>query len=213
MANVKKINKNAGKLIDHFNASEFACKDGTNTLLLDYDLLPLIEKFRQFVGRGVIINSAYRTISYNKKVGGASKSYHTYGRALDVHFTSSYKNCNTLDKMCAFFNTLGMKGIIRYGTFVHIDTRTSKYHATNTGKVMSYGKMNIPYNGTLLKSGSKSVDVGIVQFKLNKLGYNCGNADMIFGSNTASAVKKYQLNNGLSADGIVGKNTWNKLFN
>ncbi len=33
-----------------------------------------------------------------------------------------------------------------------------------------------------------------------------------FGNNTENAVRKFQLRNGLSADGIVGKNTFNKLF-
>ncbi len=32
------------------------------------------------------------------------------------------------------------------------------------------------------------------------------------GSNTESAVKKFQKTNQLTADGIVGPNTWNKLF-
>ena len=38
------------------------------------------------------------------------------------------------------------------------------------------------------------------------------NADGIFGPATESAVREFQKRNGLSQDGIVGKNTFIKLF-
>ena len=51
-----------------------------------------------------------------------------------------------------------------------------------------------------------------IQRKLNYLGYNSGEADGIFGDKTLAAVKVFQNKNGLAVDGIVGRNTWNKLI-
>lgn len=211
MSNVVTLNRNAVKVSEHFKASEFACKDGTANLLLDKDIIPILERFREYVEAPVTINSAYRTKSYNSKVGGASNSYHLYGRAFDIPFKSTYKNFTSVDMMCKFFNTLGLKGIIKYSSFVHIDTRTTKYHANNSGTHLSFGTVNIPFNGNL-KNGSKNIYVGIMQYKLKMLGYNIGNADNIFGTKTKESVKEFQRKNNLTVDGICGKNTWSKLF-
>lgn len=53
-----------------------------------------------------------------------------------------------------------------------------------------------------------------LQEALVEKGYSCGaaGADGIFGSGTENAVKAFQRRNGLSVDGIVGKNTWGKLL-
>lgn len=215
MANVKTYSKSKDgniKLSENFSVKEFACKDGSDTIKIDLDLIPLIQRFRNYVETGVYFNSAYRTPSYNKKVGGATNSYHVKGQALDIPFLNSYKYLTSREKMCAFFNTLGVKGIIIYPTFIHVDTRTSKYHADNNGNYKTFGKVHIPFKQTL-KRGAKNVDVGIVQYKLKMLGYDVGNADMVYGGNTELSVRKFQSNNGLSADGVVGEKTWNKLFN
>lgn len=215
MANVKTYSKSKDgniKLSENFSVKEFACKDGSDTIKIDLDLIPLIQRFRNYVETGVYFNSAYRTPSYNKKVGGATNSYHVKGQALDIPFLNSYKYLTSREKMCAFFNTLGVKGIIIYPTFIHVDTRTSKYHADNNENYKTFGKVHIPFKQTL-KRGAKNVDVGIVQYKLKMLGYDVGNADMVYGGNTELSVRKFQSNNGLSADGVVGEKTWNKLFN
>lgn len=80
----------------------------------------------------------------------------------------------------------------------------------------NFVKPNAPsYPGYLIKKGQHSEDVRKVQQKLIDLGYSVGRygADSIFGNSTLEAVKKFQKNNRLSVDGIVGINTWNKLFN
>ncbi len=51
----------------------------------------------------------------------------------------------------------------------------------------------------------------IAQDDLNTLGYNTGGLDGIFGARTQEAVRNYQRRVGLTADGIVGCNTWRSL--
>ena len=64
----------------------------------------------------------------------------------------------------------------------------------------------------VLGDGDTGEDVKILQAMLNLRGYDCGKVDGIFGSKTEDAVRRYQKDNGLTADGIVGKNTWRKLL-
>lgn len=59
-----------------------------------------------------------------------------------------------------------------------------------------------------LKYGSTGDDVKKLQ---TALGFTGGDVDGIFGEKTQKAVMDYQKNNGLTVDGIVGKNTWAAL--
>ena len=64
-----------------------------------------------------------------------------------------------------------------------------------------------------LKKGAKGNITKLLQEKLVSLGYNTNGIDGIFGFGTEKAVISFQKNNGLVADGIVGKNTWRKIIN
>ncbi len=64
-----------------------------------------------------------------------------------------------------------------------------------------------------LRKGARGNITKLLQEKLVKLGYNTNGVDGIFGSGTYSAVREFQKTRGLSADGIVGQNTWRKLLN
>lgn len=57
-----------------------------------------------------------------------------------------------------------------------------------------------------IKRGSKGDQVKQIQQKLNL------KVDGDFGQITESAVKKWQTENGLTPDGVVGKITWDKMF-
>lgn len=63
-----------------------------------------------------------------------------------------------------------------------------------------------------LRNGSRGTQVKVLQWLLNENGHNAGKVDGIFGANTLKAVKAYQTAKGLTADGIVGKNTWNAIL-
>lgn len=62
-----------------------------------------------------------------------------------------------------------------------------------------------------LALGSRGPDVRLVQSLLNRIGYNAGPVDGIFGNQTYQAVVSFQRNYGLAADGIVGPATWRVL--
>lgn len=70
---------------------------------------------------------------------------------------------------------------------------------------------NVFINGNnviaLSKYGSRGSEVTQIQTKLKRWGYYNGSIDGIYGSQTVSAVKWFQRKNGLTVDGIAGKNT------
>ena len=71
---------------------------------------------------------------------------------------------------------------------------------------------SVVYDMKTLRNGSRGMQVMVLQFLLNAKGYDAGKEDGIFGTKTLSAVKAFQKANGLSMDGIVGKQTWSKLL-
>lgn len=60
-----------------------------------------------------------------------------------------------------------------------------------------------------IKKKSKGSWVKIWQAFLNQHGFELGEPDGDFGKNTESATKKFQSDQNLEADGIVGDNSWN----
>lgn len=66
--------------------------------------------------------------------------------------------------------------------------------------------------GESLKEGMNGDAVRALQKQLINLGYLSGTADGDFGANTKKAVIAFQQNNGLTADGVAGSNTLNKLY-
>ncbi|MBQ9782419.1 MAG: spore cortex-lytic enzyme [Clostridia bacterium] len=59
----------------------------------------------------------------------------------------------------------------------------------------------------VINAKSSSQDIKLVQRKLKNWGYYTGSIDGIYGSKTKAAVIKFQRNNKLSVDGIIGNQT------
>lgn len=59
----------------------------------------------------------------------------------------------------------------------------------------------------LSKYGSRGDEVTQIQTKLKRWGYYTGSIDGIYGTQTQKAVRYFQSKNGLTVDGIAGKNT------
>ncbi len=60
---------------------------------------------------------------------------------------------------------------------------------------------------TLSKLGSRGNEVRQIQKKLRELGYYSGSVDGIYGTGTQKAVRSFQKNCGITADGIAGPKT------
>lgn len=64
----------------------------------------------------------------------------------------------------------------------------------------------------VLRSGSRGTDVSDLQRRLNAAGFDAGAVDGVFGTRTDRAVRAFQAARRLSADGVVGSQTWSALL-
>lgn len=108
------------QLSPHFRLGEFACKDGSDKVLVDDALVSLLEQIREAAGGAVTINSAYRSPAHNAAVGGVSSSQHLYGRAADIVVAGASP---LLVGQIAEYYLDRRGGIGVYQAFTHVDTR------------------------------------------------------------------------------------------
>ena len=131
--------------------------------------------------------------------GHSNQSQHYAGVAFDVAQALSNSERNRLRNLAIESEVWSYVEPARLTpTWVHFDKRFG-IPACSTGGFMT------------IKQGSISTYVLIAQDDLNTLGYRTGGLDGIFGAQTRNAVAEYQRKVGLSADGIVGCNTWRSL--
>lgn len=88
---------------------------------------------------------------------------------------------------------------------------------TSEGETLSGALSDGTWGGVVLRTGSRGSAVEQLQFWLNTISQYVSSipsvtVDGSFGSRTASAVRAFQRRYGLTADGVVGENTWNAIY-
>ena len=113
-------------LSPHFQIKEFKSPD-SNIVKIDNRLIWVLERlFEDLKCSKMIVNSGYRTIAQDKKVGGDGKGYHTKGMAADIKAYD--KNGKVISakivcqKLCDYGDVFGI-GYINAES-VHVDTRS-----------------------------------------------------------------------------------------
>lgn len=111
------------KIATNFRAREFDCQ-GTGcctTTPIDEQLVKYLQQIRDHFGKPVYL-TAYRCPTHNARTPNAApKSRHIYGQAADFHIDGVAPA-----EIAKYAESIGIKGIGLYDTFVHIDTRESK---------------------------------------------------------------------------------------
>lgn len=116
------LKTDGNKLVSaNFKVKEFACKDGSDVVLINPALVDLLQTIRNHFNAPVTINSAYRTVAYNNRVSGSSsESQHCNGNAADIVVKG------IAPKMVAEYveSLMVMRGGIGYYPgFTHVDVR------------------------------------------------------------------------------------------
>jgi uncharacterized protein YcbK (DUF882 family) len=116
------------QLTKNFSRQEFDSKDGAvmpeNVLANIRIVAENLQVLRDELGRGIRVNSGYRSPEHNARIGGVKNSHHTHGRAADIVVIGMTPN-QVADVIRKLWKEKKMKqGWLKvYSTFVHYDIR------------------------------------------------------------------------------------------
>lgn len=232
------------KISKNFQYKEFDChgQGCCSTTIIDEKLVEYVQQIRDHFGKPVTITSPYRCEVHNRRVGGATKSYHMRGQAADIVVQGVPSR-----EVAKYAESIGILGIGLYetskdGYFTHIDTRTTKsfwygqsgqprttFGGTPTATAPSTPTISIPASqptepSTYHKSSNKYTvkllylqkgDKGRdVQILQELLKIRGYNIETSgnFDTLTYNAVINFQKKTNINADGIVGSQTMEKLL-
>ena len=117
----------------NFSLKEFESKDGSkmpsDVYLNIVKLVGQLQFLRDYTGRAITVNSAYRSPEHNAKIGGSLSSQHLLGKAADITIeglkpAEVYRLIDELIDMGLMLQ--GGLGLYEKKGFVHYDIRKTK---------------------------------------------------------------------------------------
>lgn len=102
----------------NFSPEEIACR-GDGTIRINEAALDRLQALRDQLGVPMIVHSAYRSPSYNRRVGRAKHSMHLQGAAFDISMANH--DPKTFEAAAIAVGFTGF-GYYPRQTFMHIDT-------------------------------------------------------------------------------------------
>ncbi len=176
--------------------NEFRGSSRANVLWTDRRVMDAWNVFRRLWGRSIYVGFAFKRIWEG---GHGFQSQHYAGTALDMGQVLDPATRNQLRQ------TAINSGVWSYvepayltPTWVHVDRRIGPPACPGGG----YPQQSL---------GSRGVYVLVLQDALNAVGFTGSGLDGVFGPGTQQAVINFQASQGLTADGIVGCATWQRL--
>ncbi len=115
----------------NFSKEEFDCNDGSEMPINIYHNMVKVanqlQTLRDYIGKPIQVNSAWRSQEYNASIGGVKNSQHIMGRAADIVIKgmTPVEVSKTIEELINKGDML-QGGLGIYSSFVHYDIRGIK---------------------------------------------------------------------------------------
>jgi hypothetical protein len=99
-------------------------EDGLNEEILNNlrSLFLSLDWFRELVNKPILVHCAYRPVKYNKQVGGAKRSAHIQGKAVDFS-VAGVSPAYLRQLLIPYLSDLKLRLELDTPTWVHVDSR------------------------------------------------------------------------------------------
>jgi|TARA_R110000744_G_scaffold2627_2_gene10449 uncharacterized protein YcbK (DUF882 family) len=115
----------------NFSKEEFDCNDGSEMPINVYHNMVKVanqlQTLRDYIGKPIQVNSAWRSEEYNASIGGVKNSQHIMGRAADIVIKgmTPIEVSKIIEELISKGDML-QGGLGIYSSFVHYDIRGTK---------------------------------------------------------------------------------------